>query len=230
MAWIFQGSNASYSISRLRGRQQWRPVQRHRPIFYRVGLLAFIALNRCLHQRGIDSMAAARHIAVLVQLLLDLFEHLGARAGLGQAVTEHPYRLGIGHAAAVGQTQKLQEAAAVQQLVFQRVVGQVVELLKHQNPHHQQGRIRRTAALGTRWPRYRSIDPSRQGGKVHMLGQTHQRATDLAAPVFTLMLCTQTDLGLHHHRYTVVGDARILTSQAADDWVFRGGLKESELG
>jgi len=56
--------------------------------------------------------------------LLDLLEHLVAYASLGQTVTEQPNRLGIRDAAALGQVEETQEAAAIQHLILQRVVGQ----------------------------------------------------------------------------------------------------------
>ena len=99
------------------------------------------------------------HIAVFLQLLLPLLEHLRVHGGLSQAVREPSDRLSVGDAAALGQIKKLQKAAPIEQLIFQYLVGQVVELLKYQNFYHQQGRIRRTTAFGTRWPRRRTALP-----------------------------------------------------------------------
>jgi len=190
-------------------------VPRHRAFLDGLGVLAFVALDRRLHQQGVDDLATARHVALLLELLLDLLEHQRARAGLRQAIAEQPNRLGIGDAAAFGQIQKLQETTAVQQLVFQRVVSQVVELLEHQNFDHQHGRIWRTAALGARWPRRGGVDAAGQRFEVHMLGQADQRITDLGAPILALMFGKQADPRLHHRGYPlVVVDAGILPSQA----------------
>ena len=87
---------------------------------------------------------------LLLQLLLDLLEHECAGAGLGQAVAQQPDRLGVGDAAAFDQIEELQEATPVEQLIFQRVIGQVVELLEHQDLDHQHGRIWWATAFGTR--------------------------------------------------------------------------------
>lgn len=83
------------------------PGQRHRAFLDGLGFLALVALNWCLHQRGVDDLAAARHVAMLLQLPLYLLEHLRARAGLSQVITEQPDRLGVGDAAALGQIKKL---------------------------------------------------------------------------------------------------------------------------
>ena len=128
------------------------PSQRHRALFDGVSFLALVALNRCLYQRRIDDLAAARQVTVLMQLFLDLLEHASPRASLRQTVPKQPDRLGIGNTAALGQIQKLQEASAVKQLVFQRVIGQVVELLEYQYLDHQHRWIRRASALGARRP------------------------------------------------------------------------------
>ena len=42
------------------------PAQRHRAFLDAVGFLALVALDRCLHQRGVDDLAATRHVAVLL--------------------------------------------------------------------------------------------------------------------------------------------------------------------
>lgn len=44
----------------------WLSAQRHRALLDDVGFLALVALNRCLHQRRIDYLAAACHMAVLL--------------------------------------------------------------------------------------------------------------------------------------------------------------------
>lgn len=75
------------------------PAQRHSAVLDDLGFLSLVALDRRLGLRGIDDLAAARHVAVLLQLLLDLLEDERARAGLRQAVAEQPDRLGVGNAA-----------------------------------------------------------------------------------------------------------------------------------
>jgi hypothetical protein len=112
--------------------------------------LALVALHWCLHQRSIDDLAATRLIALRQQLLLSFIKQLCSQSCLCQAIPKQPDRLRIGNRAAVGQSEKLQEATTVQQLVFKRVVGQVVELLQHQNLDHQNRRVRWSATFGAR--------------------------------------------------------------------------------
>lgn len=147
-----------------------------------------------LHQRGVDDLAVERQTALCLQLLQDLLEHLVANAGLRQAVTEQPASLGARDAAAFGQVQKTQEAAAVQQLILQRVIDQAVQLLQHQELDHQDRRLRRTAASGTRRTWRSHIDSCCQRREIHMLGQDNQHVAKFLAPVFTLLLGEQTDL------------------------------------
>src|SRR5471032_3429991 len=118
------------------------------------------------------------------------------------------------------------QAATVEQLVFQRVVGQVVELLQHQYLDHQHRWIWRTAALGPRWSWCCLVNAGGQCLEVHVFGQADQRIADLCTPIFTFMLGKQADPGLHHRRYSlVVADVGILPSQADCRQVFRGRLK-----
>nr|WP_206759108.1 MULTISPECIES: hypothetical protein [unclassified Massilia] len=162
--------------------------------------------------------------------MLDLLEYLIAYASLCQAITEQPDRLGVGDAAAFRQIQETQEAAAVQQLVLQRVVGQVVELLQHQNPDHQDRRVRRTAALGARRTRRGGIDARRQRLEIHVLGQAHQRIAQLCSPVLTLLLGKQTDPGFHHDGTRWLGSMPGFYSAAGiSAEVFRGGPKATLL-
>lgn len=51
------------------------PSQKHGVVFDGAGLVARIALYRRLHQRDINDLAAAGHVAVFLQLPLDLLEH-----------------------------------------------------------------------------------------------------------------------------------------------------------
>lgn len=151
------------------------PAQWHRAFLDHLGFLTLVALDRSVHERSVDDLAATGQIPLRQQLRLDLLEYLIAYAGLGQAVTEQPDCFRILNATAVGQIQEAQEAAAVQQLILQRVIGQVVELLQYQDLDHQDRRIRRSATFGARWTRGGCIDPCGQRVKIHVLGQADQR-------------------------------------------------------
>lgn len=87
------------------------PAQRHRAVLDRLGFLSLVALNRSLHQRGIDDLTAARQIPLQQQLLLDLLEYLIVYASLRQTIPEQPYRLSVWEAAALRQIQETQEAS-----------------------------------------------------------------------------------------------------------------------
>ena len=139
-------------------------------------MFAPIALNRCLHQRRVDDLSAPGQVTMLMQLLLYLVEHKRADSGLGQSVARQPDGFGVGDAAALGQVEELQEAAPVEQLIFQRVVGQVVKLLMRQDLDHQHRQIRRMATFGMRCPRRGVVDTCGECFAVCMVGQADQRA------------------------------------------------------
>ena len=90
------------------------------------------------------------------------------------------------------------KAAAVQQLALQRVIGQVVALLRYQDLDHPDCRVRQTATLGTRRTRRSGINALRQRVEIHVLGQANQRIPQLCASVFALLFGKHADPGLHH--------------------------------
>ena len=97
------------------------PRNRHDAFLDGLSLVAFISLDRCLHQGSVDDLAAARQVA-MCQLLLHLVKQFGTQARLRQAVAEQPDRLGVGDCAALGKAEKLQKTAAIQQLILERIV------------------------------------------------------------------------------------------------------------
>ena len=99
--------------------------------------------------RDIDGLSAAGKIALRLQLLLDLLAYLIAHTSLSKTVTKQPDRLGVRDAAALGQVEEAEEVAAVQQLILQRVVGQIVQLLQPMDSGHQNRRVRWTTSFGT---------------------------------------------------------------------------------
>lgn len=66
---------------------------------------------------------------------------------IGRAIAKSFWRR---EGAALGKTEKSQEAAAIQQLLLDRLVSQIAALLQDQYLGHQDGGIWRTATLGTR--------------------------------------------------------------------------------
>jgi hypothetical protein len=93
----------------------------------------------------------------------------------------------------------LQEAAAIQQLILERVVSQIVELLQDQYLGHQDGGIRRTATLGTRRARQGRIDIVGQSAEIDVLAQTDERIAQLRTSATAFFLGKQAGLR-HHHR------------------------------
>lgn len=89
------------------------PAQRYLSLLDLLRFLTLVTLDRGMHQRGIDDLAATRQIILGQQLLLDLLECLIAHTSMRQAVTEQPDHLGVRDAAALGQIQKTQEAATI---------------------------------------------------------------------------------------------------------------------
>lgn len=78
-------------------------------------------------------------------------------------------------------------AHPVEQLVLHLLVGQVVQTLEHQDPHHRLGRVRRTPALRAHRARRNLIHLGRQRRKVDVrldLGQRVAQRVDLLAVVF----------------------------------------------
>lgn len=113
-------------------------------------------LDRRRDDAGIDDLPTAGDEARVCQLATDRLADVADQILLLQPLAPYPDRLGIGHPTAALQTGKAQETGAIQQLVFQGIVGQVVQLLQHQQSDHQFGRIR--------WP------PSAPGIADHQLG------------------------------------------------------------
>jgi hypothetical protein len=172
---------------------------RHRAFLDRLRLFALVALDRCLNKRRIDDLATACQITVRQQLLLHLVEQLGAKAGLSKAVAKQPNRLGVGDGAAFGKTEKLQEAGAIQQLILERVVSQIVEPLQDQYLGHQYGSVRRTATLRTRRARQGRIDFIAECTEIDVLAQSDERITQPRTSTTAFFLGKQARLG-HHHR------------------------------
>ena len=69
------------------------------------------------------------------------------------------------------------EAHSIEQLVLHLFVRQVVEVLEHQDAHHDCGEVWRAPALAGIGPEKQLIDESRQMLKVDVLGDDLQRVT-----------------------------------------------------
>jgi hypothetical protein len=138
---------------------------------------------------GVCHGQLANHLATLV----DAGVHLVTEVVL--AMFFGPARIDVFLGPLVRETVK---SCGGRALVFQRVVGTLVELLQHQDLHHQERRIRRATTFGARWPQCCGIDVGGQGFEVHMRGQANQRIADRSTPRFAFMISKQTGPGLHH--------------------------------
>jgi len=174
-------------------------AQRHRAFLDDVGLRALVALDRGgpapPTRRRSGRSALCSRVAVIAVGRARIY---GCPRRPGPGGPKQPDRLSVANAAAFGQVKKLQEAAAVEQLIFQRVVRHFVELLEYQHLYHQHRGIRRTATLGERWPRSRHLDAGGQGLEVNVFDHADQRIADLRTPVFGFMLGKHADPELHH--------------------------------
>ena len=119
-----------------------------------------------------------------------------------------------------------QDLPVVQQLIFQRVIGQVVELLKHQDLDHQHRRIRRTATLGARRPRRAASMPAASASKsTCLVKQT------IGSPIFVRRSSRSCSANRPIRGFIIAATrsmevAKILPAQASRWWVFRGRLNQ----
>lgn len=134
-------------------------------------------LDRRAHQGGVDDLPAARDVAVSLQLLLHGVEDGPcAESALRQALLEQPDRAGVREAKFIGQAAKALEAAPVEQLVLGLLIGQVVQRLHEQHPHHRLGWVRRAPAFAAVWARAGTVHRCAHLREVHQLGHALQAA------------------------------------------------------
>ncbi|MCW0373161.1 hypothetical protein NB710_004098 [Xanthomonas sacchari] len=108
-------------------------------------LFARVALDRSADDAGVDDLTAAGNEPGTLQLLTDRRADVAHQILGLEPFAPHPDRLGVGHLAAVFQSEELLEAAPIQHLVLQRIVGEVVQLLQQQQLDHHLRRPSRTA-------------------------------------------------------------------------------------
>lgn len=150
------------------------PVRRYLALLDRRVLLAAVALDRRADNAGVDDLAAAGQEPGSLQLAAHRCADVADQILRLEPLAPHPDRLGIRHPAAVLQAEKALEAGAIQHLVLQRVVGQVVQLLQQQQLHHHHGRIRRPAPAPRRPQGQLGIHRCRDRCEVDVPGQQRQ--------------------------------------------------------
>ena len=148
-------------------------------------LVAKVALAVLLRPGGVDDLATARDETLLEQLRRDAVKER-LRPGFTNPVLEGPHGGAIRDASRIRQSAEALVAHAVEQLILHLLIGQVVQTLQHQDPHHRLGRVRRTTALRTHRARCHLIHLGCQRRKVNVRFDVHQRVTQ-RIDLFTMM-------------------------------------------
>lgn len=125
--------------------------------------------------------------------------------------------MAAGDPAALGDTQKLQEARAIQQLLLDRVVCQIVALLQHQYPGHEDDGIRQTATLGTRRARQGRIDFIGQRTEIDVLDQSDKGIGQLRASATASFLAKQVAIASLQRDFHA-WSRDIFRTQSKPDW------------
>ena len=200
------------------------PLRRHSVLFQDGLIVLAEVLLRGGHQGGVDQLAATGDVTMPDELFLNRFEQ-GGRTFQTDAVLEHPHRVAVGNAGGMREPTEALVAHPVQELVFDLFVGEVVQPLEDQDAHHGLGRVRRSAApvLAGRTRRH-PVHFRRQGGKVHVPFQKHQRVAQGIKLLSALVSRKQVGLdraALHPGFRPPLGSPRIL-SGCRSGGVFRG--------
>ena len=193
------------------------PVLRDLLLLDRLVLLALVALNRSVDDARIDDLAATRQKARAMQLAAHRRADVADQDLRLEPLAPHPDRLGIGHPAAVFQAL---EAGAIQHLVLQRVVRQVVQLLQQQQLDHHHRRVRRSAAATGRSELQLGIHHICDRLEVDVPRQQRQRVVQGLALGVAFFAGEQAD---HRAAPRLVASGRY---DAKGRRVFRGSLKK----
>jgi len=149
------------------------PVGRHRPLVNQLLLATTVVPLGGRHQGRVDDLVTAHDEALLELLRRDAIEE-GLRAGFTDPILEGPHRRAV-RDIGVRLAAEALVAHPVEQLVLHLFVGQVVQALQHQDPHHRLGRVRRTSALRTHRARRNLSHLGRQRRKVDVRLDVGQR-------------------------------------------------------
>jgi hypothetical protein len=185
------------------------PVGGHRTLLDQFLLASAVVLLGGGDQGGVDDLTAARDETLPEQLRRDTVkERLGT--GFTDPVLEGPYRGAVRDVGRVRQSAEALVAHPVEQRVLHLLVGQVVQTLEHQDPHHGFGRVRRTPALRAHRARRNLIHLGRQRPKVDVrldVGQRVAKRVELLAVVFVSEQVSL-DGGAWFHRCRLRGSGR----------------------
>src|SRR5260370_27993722 len=97
----------------------------------RIVPLLRVALFGHRHNRGVNDLAAARNIALGLEMLAEALEQLVDQPGLRQRLAKQPDRAGIRHRVIEFQIEKAHERYAVADQVFGPLVREIVQRLQH---------------------------------------------------------------------------------------------------
>src|SRR6195256_6617075 len=107
------------------------PSLRHRAGLDRLVLLLRVALLGARHNRGVNDLAAARNVALGLEMLAEALKQLVDQPGLRQRLAKQPDRGGIRHWVLEFQIEKAHERPAVADQVLGLLVREIVERLQH---------------------------------------------------------------------------------------------------
>ncbi len=203
------------------------PLGRRRALVEQCLLAPAVVLLRRRYQRRVNDLATARDIALLEQLGRHAVEQRMS-AGLADPVLEGPDRGAVGDINGVAQTAETLVTHTIEQLIFHLLVGQVVQPLEHQNPHHRFSRERWSAPLRADWPRRDSINLGRQGRKVNVLldlGERVAELVDLLAVVIGGEQVVLDGVALFHRTQEQRSSGRCILPVRWHVEVFRGALR-----
>lgn len=152
----------------------WAPVAGHLALIEQRLLLLGEVLDGRGYQGGVDDLPAAGDVAMAQQLRVCGLKQR-RRAINAQALLVVPDGVAIGYVGAVREQAKALEAHAIEQLVLHLFVRQVVEVLEHQDAHHDRGGVWRAPTLAGVGPGTQAINDARQVVKVDVFGDDLQR-------------------------------------------------------
>ncbi|MCY1180953.1 hypothetical protein D9M73_214300 [compost metagenome] len=115
--------------------------------------------------------------------------------GFDQALAKEPDCVAIRNSAGVLESGKTLEVHAVEQLELHLLVGQIEQLLEHQQARHRLRWVGRPTTLGPAGPGSPAVGLGCQGGKVHMLVQQGQWVAQAVQFGFTFLVGKQTEHG-----------------------------------
>ena len=189
------------------------PAGGHRTVLNQRLLASAVVLLGGGDQGGVDDLTTARDETLLEQLRRDAVKER-LRPGFTNPVLEGPHGGAIRDTSRIRQSAEALVAHAVEQLILHLLIGQVVQTLQHQDPHHRLGRVRRTAALRTHRARRHPINLGRQRRKVDVRFDVHQRVTQRVELLAVMLVSEQVGLdgatGFYHGKLKKRSENRIL--------------------